>query len=106
MSDHECLHGGEIHSKLNSIQTDMKITSRAVSEMQVHLATHMAHQERTAEDLTGLRKQVGGHNGTPGLTVRIDRLEQVQESRKWALRTMGAALVAMVAKLLTFGGKG
>lgn len=37
-------------------------------------------------------------NGNPGLATRIDRLEQTEERRTWAGRTMIGALFALIAE--------
>jgi hypothetical protein len=42
-------------------------------------------------------------NGKPGLTTRVDRLEQVEAKRAWHIRTVWAA---MVAGFITFIAKG
>jgi hypothetical protein len=35
-------------------------------------------------------------NGNPGMKVRLDRLEQIEDGRRWNLRTIWGALVAIL----------
>lgn len=41
-----------------------------------------------------------GSNGTVGLITRIDRLEQAEQSRKWAMHAIGATAIGLVVKVL------
>lgn len=41
-----------------------------------------------------------GKNGAPGMTVRIDRLEQSHERTKWLVRVLVAGLVSLGVGLL------
>lgn len=42
-------------------------------------------------------------NGTPPLTVRMDRIEQLEHKRTWWARTWaGAAVVALVASIASW----
>ena len=43
-------------------------------------------------------------NGKPGLIKDVDRLTQLEESRKWHIRTIRAALIMAVIGLLVRGG--
>ena len=37
-------------------------------------------------------------NGSDGLIVRVDRLEQSEERRKWAVRALAGAIAGVAAK--------
>ena len=41
---------------------------------------------------------VDGDREEPGLRIRVDRLEQTEATRKWAIRTIAAGLFALFAK--------
>lgn len=41
-----------------------------------------------------------GTNGTIGLMTRLDRLEQSENSRKWAMHAIGATALGLVVKVL------
>ena len=43
-------------------------------------------------------------NGKPGLIKYVDRLTQLEEGRKWHIRTIWAALIMAVIGLLVRGG--
>lgn len=47
----------------------------------------------------------GDGNGTPGHHVKLDRLVQAQERQKWLVRTLVAAVGALVAQA-ALGGLG
>jgi Uri superfamily endonuclease len=42
----------------------------------------------------------GDGNGNKGMAVRVDRLEQDFENRKWHIRMLWSAIVAAIAKIL------
>lgn len=57
-------------------------------------------EERVAEvrlDTVELRRGVFGYNGTPGVVVRLDRLEVVEERRKWTIRALITVSLGLVA---------
>lgn len=41
----------------------------------------------------------GNSNGEKGISVRIDRLEGAEESRKWTFRVMWAAIISLLTKV-------
>ena len=57
------------------------------------------HVEMIRNDLHEIKSVIIG-NGKPGFIVRIDRLEQDAEKRKWGLRAAGAALMGVIGKML------
>jgi len=50
--------------------------------------------------LTGLKHTVYG-NGQVGLKMKVDRLEGAEARRAWTVRTLVAAVIAIVVKLAT-----
>ena len=57
-------------------------------------------EERVAEvreDTVELRRGVFGYNGTPGLVMRLDRLEQTERRRTWTILALFTAFLATVA---------
>jgi hypothetical protein len=42
----------------------------------------------------------GDGNGKVGMNVRVDRLEQIEDNRKWHLRALWGSIVAAVLKIL------
>jgi hypothetical protein len=52
--------------------------------------------ETTLEDnLPKVTKQLYGSNGSPGMIVRVDRLEQASLRTRWALRLILASLTSI-----------
>ena len=55
--------------------------------------------ESTHEELSALKRAVFGYNGQlPGLMTRLDRIEQGERRRKWAVRAILVGLVSIVAE--------
>lgn len=70
---------------LESVETKLDLL---VDLVKAHLADDKAAFDHLEEMLNG--------NGQPGLKTRLDRLEQTEEGRRWNLRTIWAALVAII----------
>lgn len=47
------------------------------------------------ENLPKVTKQLYGANGSPGMIVRVDRLEQASLRTRWALRVIIASLTSI-----------
>lgn len=48
-----------------------------------------------------------GSNGTPGLRIRVDRIEQREQDRRWSFRLLwGAIVTTLVSVLFRTGGGG
>lgn len=53
-----------------------------------------------------LTRRIIGNGGTPGLTVRLDRVEQREKARKWVIRSVILAIIVQVgvwARIAWFG---
>ena len=61
------------------------------------LATLQAEQRDQSGKLDRILKHLEG-NGREGLIVKVDRLEQSEERRKWALRAIAGAVVGLAVK--------
>jgi hypothetical protein len=94
-------------------------TTNDMGNIDQRLAEIERTQERVLVLLESLTKQVGEQatadrewrarhdlvvsgdgNGNPGLRLRVDRLEQSAERSKWALRTVAAAVLALLGKVI------
>lgn len=51
-----------------------------------------------ANDLKEIKYAING-NGQPGFKVRMDRLEQSAESRKWQFKALFTGLMAVLGKV-------
>lgn len=51
------------------------------------------------EDVQKIKLFLGG-NGEPGFKIRVDRLERDAERRKWGLRAVAGALLALAGRWL------
>lgn len=65
--------------------------------LSVTLATLSEQIKALDEKIERMDHTIRG-NGNPGLATRIDRLEQTEERRVWAGRTMIASLFGLVAE--------
>lgn len=63
-------------------------------QMQKHTELEMAWNDR-------LTRTIYGYNGTPGLLLKLDRLEQAQERQKWLVRAVVGAMLGLLAALLS-----
>ena len=71
-------------------------------------AVSSSQLDRIEGEITSIKSILTG-NGSPerGLIVRLDRIEQTDQGRKWWLRTVGgAAAVSLVATIIEFLKKG
>lgn len=69
-------------------------TDDRLSEIQSKLDVSCALQKRTHETVERVEKALWG-NGSPGLFVRMDRVEQAQAGSKWLRRTLIAAIIGV-----------
>lgn len=51
------------------------------------------------EDVSELSKSVNGNDGSPGLRIKVDRLEQRAKRQDW---TIGATVTAMLGVVVTW----
>jgi len=49
-----------------------------------------------AEEGEAVERLLYGHNGAPGLVIRLDRLEQAQERGRWVTRAVVGAVVTLL----------
>lgn len=62
----------------------------------------MLHLQKLEETVDRLVHSIEG-NGQPGIKIRIDRLEQNAETRRWFTRTaLGAAIGSIVVSIFTW----
>ena len=59
-----------------------------LESMRDHIRADETHFQKIGDVIDG--------NGTPGMKTRMDRIEQVEASRKWHIRTLWAAIVTGV----------
>lgn len=61
-----------------------------------HLTTKMDAQLSSFSTWSDkLDKMLVGTNGSPGLMLRVDRLEQAHERTRWFIRAFGGALISV-----------
>lgn len=53
--------------------------------------------EDMAGDLKDIKHAING-NGTPGIKVRLDRLEQAAESRRWQFKALFGGVLTLIGK--------
>jgi len=77
-----------IREELGSINLKLQSVGEGMTRMTEHI------------DREELILRGDGTKESPGMVLRLDRLEQTEEVRRWSLRTMWIALVAMTGKLI------
>jgi len=68
-------------------------------ECAAKLAGIGATQETHGKLLERIVNGIDG-DGEPGIKTRLDRLEQVEKNRKWAIRTLAAAVIGILTRIL------
>lgn len=96
---------------LADIRETVKDTSHRIGEIEkqfVAMIGRMDFYQTSCNDcrssvnhsLTNLKHTVYG-NGQVGLKMKVDRLEGAESRRAWTVRTLVAAVIAIIAKLAT-----
>jgi hypothetical protein len=78
----------EIYDRLRSVETKITKLCATVENVNVNQTALLKKHEET---LYG--------NGKPGLNTRIDRIEQIEQNRKWSLRVLWSAMVGVFARI-------
>ena len=77
------------------IRTDLTDIKLRMQGLEGGMTRMMEHIEREELILRG-----DGSVEKPGMVLRLDRLEQTEQVRRWSLRTMWIALMGMIVKLV------
>ena len=64
--------------------------------METHVQRFDEHAESVGEWKSRLGNTLYGLNGSPGLLVRLDRLEQSQERQRWFVRAVAGAVIVLL----------
>lgn len=66
-----------------------------------HIESTIIYREAQTKTLQQHSKEIwGGDNGDPGIKTKLDRIEQVENNRKWAIKaTYGSVLGLIVERL-------
>lgn len=78
-----------IEAQLVRVTLMLENLTEKVDERSDVLETQSASMQKTV---------YGDGNGNKGHTLRIDRLEQTADRNKWAVRTLSAAMMGVLAK--------
>lgn len=55
--------------------------------------------EKQLAEISGqLHRALHGNNGTPGIYIRLDRMEQSEQRRVWHMRALWGAVVAAIGQ--------
>jgi len=87
---------------------DVDVASQLAAQTE-QLKTLFNQQQDQGRTLECIRRLLQGDGGNrPGVVVRLDRLEQADKRRRWAIYTLGAATVGAIVdgvrRHLTRGG--
>lgn len=103
MSDSEfSLEKLKINDRLHAVELQV---ARLVSHMESEIGTFTRLQETANENFRVLREILNRHDklffgdGTPGILMKTDRLEQLEESRKWHFGAIWAGIIGIVTKI-------
>jgi len=66
-----------------------------LSKLENSLARLEVHCETIREDIKLVKSVILG-NGKPGVLLRMDRLEQIEDRRKWGVRAGVTALITVI----------
>lgn len=66
--------------------------------VETQLAILVDRQESMCSKLDRVLDCVEGNHSDPGLRVRVDRLEQSEATRKWAVRGIAGGVLGLLAK--------
>jgi hypothetical protein len=67
-------------------------------ETLTRIVTLQVHQRAQGEILKCLDKKIRGGNGTPDLSMRVDRLEQSMRPARWLVGGILLALISVIVK--------
>lgn len=88
---------GEIIDKLHKVETQLS------NLIILNTETLKSQMSLIANNQTVVNKHnefiFGNGNGEKGISLRIDRLEGSEESRKWTFRAIWAALITLLTKV-------
>lgn len=70
----------------------------AVFETHTMVREHLVEYKRDKEVLEKHSTVIWGKDGIPGVEKKVDRIEQMEEGRKWLIRALGAASIGLIGK--------
>ena len=74
----------------------MKVTLATLDQKLDYVLSKLEeHANQDRLDFTNIHTALDG-NGSPGLKMRVDRLEQIESNRKWHIRALWSAMVTGV----------
>ena len=83
-----------IEERIGALHTDQASVLATLKNIDEKLTSHARDQENLEARVE--RTLHGDGDKNIGMSVRIDRLEQAQEREKWAMRTIGAAVISLM----------
>lgn len=83
--------------RLAEIERKLDRTFYMVETLSQRVADHSEAEKAWNDKLT---RTIYGYNGTAGLLVKLDRLEQSQERAKWFLRAIAGVMLGTLATLI------
>lgn len=65
-----------------------------------HIESTLIYREAQRKTLDEHSKELWGSNSDPGLKTKVDRIEQVENNRKWAIKaTYGSVIGLLIERL-------
>jgi hypothetical protein len=103
MTDHSPDH---IHfdKEMSKIEERLRALELQQQRTSSHLESEVGNLVRLMSEIRDIIKRHDvmffGHEGSVGLLTRLDRLEQIEKSRKWMMHAVGATALGLVVKVL------
>ena len=77
---------------------DIELKQAEILTLLKGMCNRMDERVKTSDEWRArVERTIYGYNGTPGLLVKIDRLEQSHERGRWLMRAVLGAVVTLVA---------
>lgn len=65
-----------------------------------HIESTIIYRQAQSEKLSEHSKEIWGSNGDPGLKTKVDRIEQVENNRKWTIKAVCGSVLALIVERL------
>lgn len=85
----------KIENALNSVEAQM---GRIISDIESEKGTRTRTNDRLYKHIDDMNHFIFG-NGSVGLTTRLDRLERIEENRRWSLRLAWTSIIGIFSKV-------
>jgi len=87
--------------RLERVTDDLRVSVAELSrDVQGHIGNQNQLMLMVQRTLDRHEHSINGHNSTPGLAMRIDRIEHGELSRSWHLRAVWVSILSLLAAVI------